>query len=1093
MRDALFYMKLFNYIVIFLLSSVWLAGQSINTEFGKNRVQFHNDFTNWWRYETENYISYWYGKAKNVAVPSIQFAELDFSEIQGLLEHRINEKIELIVYTDLTDLKQSNIGLSETFVNEPGRTKVVGNKIFVYFNGSHQHLRNQVRGGTATIFMNSLLFGNSLQEIVQNAVSTNIPDWYYKGMIDFIKYSWDPESDARLRAFLTRDKRPYSSFDRLAKNHPEIAGQSMWYYIQQIYGSETLSNLLYLSKINRSIESGFIYVLGFSFDEITADWYDFFLSIYQEEIPTMNTAVRENAWILRERCIIDKLEISPDGKTLLFARNNRDKVQVRTLDIQTKKETKHFGYGSINGLQETDTNYPLLAWRPDGNEISIVFEKRDKIYHKKINLVTGESITEPFAPEYQRVYSLSYINDLDFVISANTDGFSDLYYYKSKTRESDRITQDFYDDLDARYVQYGHEQGVLFSSNRKSSLPGKMTLDTILPIDDLDLYFLPLSEPYQLIKLGEEHPFNQLKPLVINNQEIVFLSDRSGVNNLQMVSDSGMTNKNYLTNFDRNIRTHNLVNDWYYYTVEDEQFHYLYRKKLDVNESYESTITTARIQNVQLSSKEKSQLNNRRKLKPWTVKEEQNKSPESYPDAYKFQSEFPDPPIKTPDFIAEILESNNPIPLIPKAQAGTQKVHKFNQVRAVASRLNFRIDDYSSKLDNSVLFEGLDSYAGERDDYNYTPMGILMKATVKDLFEDYQIEGGIRIPTSFSGAEYFLVLDDKKKRFDKRYALYRKINTSRSDIFSFSPERSKKATLIGLYQLKYPLDIFASIRATATLRNDRFYYLSSDLNTFNEPVDYTQRIGLRLEYVFDNTVPIDLNLWKGRRYKIYSEVLNKFDIQIAAPASFRPSTGFMTILGFDYREYISLDNRSIFAFRFAGATTFGSEKNLFFLGGMESWFLPKFDQSIPIPQDENFAYKTIAPNVRGFNYNIRNGNSFSLINSELRSPIFNYLSKRKIRYAFFRHFQLIAFFDAGMAWHGLSPYGEKNPLNSVVLENPPTVILNVNYFRDPLVMGYGLGVRTMIFGYFMRFDYAWGIETRKIQEPKFYISFGTDF
>jgi hypothetical protein len=293
--------------------------------------------------------------------------------------------------------------------------------------------------------------------------------------------------------------------------------------------------------------------------------------------------------------------------------------------------------------------------------------------------------------------------------------------------------------------------------------------------------------------------------------------------------------------------------------------------------------------------------------------------------------------------------------------------------------------------------------------------------------------------------------------------------------------------------LKYPLDIFTSLRATATLRNDRYYFLSSDPTTFSEPVDYTQRIGLKLEYVFDNTVPMDLNLWKGRRYKLYVEALNKFELQLSAPSAFKPSEGFMTIMGLDYREYIALDNWSIFAFRFAGATTLGSEKNLFFLGGMESWFLPKFDQSIPIPQDENFAYKTIAPNVRGFNYNIRNGSSFALLNAELRSPVFNYLSKRKLRYAFFRHFQVIGFFDAGMAWHGLSPYGEKNPLNSVVLENPPTVILNVNYFRDPLVMGYGIGVRTMILGYFMRFDYAWGIETRKIQEPKFYISFGTDF
>jgi len=32
-----------------------------------------------------------------------------------------------------------------------------------------------------------------------------------------------------------------------------------------------------------------------------------------------------------------------------------------------------------------------------------------------------------------------------------------------------------------------------------------------------------------------------------------------------------------------------------------------------------------------------------------------------------------------------------------------------------------------------------------------------------------------------------------------------------------------------------------------------------------------------------------------------------------------------------------------------------------------------------------------------------------------------------------------------------------------------------------------------LFGYFIKLDYAWGIETRVIQEPRLYLSLGTDF
>lgn len=41
--------------------------------------------------------------------------------------------------------------------------------------------------------------------------------------------------------------------------------------------------------------------------------------------------------------------------------------------------------------------------------------------------------------------------------------------------------------------------------------------------------------------------------------------------------------------------------------------------------------------------------------------------------------------------------------------------------------------------------------------------------------------------------------------------------------------------------------------------------------------------------------------------------------------------------------------------------------------------------------------------------------------------------------------------------------------------------------------GYGVGLRTTLFGYFVRADYAWGIETRRVQQPKLYLAMGLDF
>ena len=98
--------------------------------------------------------------------------------------------------------------------------------------------------------------------------------------------------------------------------------------------------------------------------------------------------------------------------------------------------------------------------------------------------------------------------------------------------------------------------------------------------------------------------------------------------------------------------------------------------------------------------------------------------------------------------------------------------------------------------------------------------------------------------------------------------------------------------------------------------------------------------------------------------------------------------------------------------------------------------------------------------------------------------------------AFLRDFQVTGFYDAGLAWYGLGPNAEDNPLNTIVVQNPPdnpVITVEARYFRDPLVMGYGFGLRSTLLGYFVKLDYARGIETGFVQPSRIYISLGTDF
>ena len=107
----------------FVICLADITAQQIQTEFGKNRVQYTDDMYKWWMYETQNFIVYWYGKGRNIAESAVQIAEYAHPDIQNLVEHRINDKIEIVVYTDASDLLQSNIGNEETLETLDATTK----------------------------------------------------------------------------------------------------------------------------------------------------------------------------------------------------------------------------------------------------------------------------------------------------------------------------------------------------------------------------------------------------------------------------------------------------------------------------------------------------------------------------------------------------------------------------------------------------------------------------------------------------------------------------------------------------------------------------------------------------------------------------------------------------------------------------------------------------------------------------------------------------------------------------------------------------------------------------------------------------------
>ena len=74
----------------------------------------------------------------------------------------------------------------------------------------------------------------------------------------------------------------------------------------------------------------------------------------------------------------------------------------------------------------------------------------------------------------------------------------------------------------------------------------------------------------------------------------------------------------------------------------------------------------------------------------------------------------------------------------------------------------------------------------------------------------------------------------------------------------------------------------------------------------------------------------------------------------------------------------------------------------------------------------------------------------------------------------------------------MDPWGRENSVNKEIITDGP---ITVTVFKDidPIVAGYGFGLRTTFLGYFVRMDWAWGVEDGvSTDKPMFYLSLSLD-
>jgi hypothetical protein len=268
-----------------------------------------------------------------------------------------------------------------------------------------------------------------------------------------------------------------------------------------------------------------------------------------------------------------------------------------------------------------------------------------------------------------------------------------------------------------------------------------------------------------------------------------------------------------------------------------------------------------------------------------------------------------------------------------------------------------------------------------------------------------------------------------------------------------------------------------------------------DLNFFNlipnaESVESNLNSYLRIssEFVYDNTSVLGQNMIEGTRMKA----------QISHNESLSNKSRSFSNFSLDFRHYQKLHRSLVFATRVIYGSFFGRYNHNYMLGGMDNWLFKNEPASeapwLPSVSSENnnIYFMEYVTSLRGFDYNTLHGNNTLLLNFELRLPIVRYFYNGPVRSSFLGNLQFIGFYDVGSAWTGASPFSSDNTI-SIVTVSEGSFEAKIQTFKNPWLMSYGAGMRTVILGYFMKMDLAWPIEDNSVGSPKFYFTLGHDF
>jgi hypothetical protein len=1046
-----------------------LAQPNVQT-FGRSRIQYKN--FDWKLYSTQNFNIYFYAGGDQAARNAAEYAERELKRITSFIGYYPYSKVTLIVYNSMTDLKQSNIGLQRDQFQTGGETLFLKNKLELAYDGTQTDFKRDLSYQLTELLLNDMMYGGSLKEALQSSYLLRLPDWFVSGVAAYTAEGWSMRMDNYVRDMLLVNNKARME-DLLARNQ-ELGGQAIWNYIAERYGYTSIQNILNLTRITRDTEVGITSSLNIPYKRFLQDCHNYYLQINSRGENPLVSLPAESKLFQKNRKDIRYTQpvLNPAGTLLAYAENENGSYQIIVKEVGSNRSRVVWKSGYKTVDQRIDYKLPVLAWRTN-TQLGFVEARRGQMVLRQINSTRRRSRIPVFddvrtpavtLSQFSQVRDMSYSEDgSTIVISAVRDGQTDLYLLSSGGRMMQQLTSDIYDDIQPVFLKGGSNQ-IAFSSNRFIDTTGQTAMGTFGGVvNNYDIFLM--SRDGGAARQITFSIASEMRPRATDDGNLVYLSEETGVRSLYRF-DIATNRRRPITNFVQDIESYDIGGsaNALAITATDNARSFVYLFPAYTSASPDTLPKTSR--QIILETRARSSASTvaaTRKIVESPGRRKAQRQGEVDIENYQFESD-----------VREQAQAETE----SKKQAAAQRTRPTTEGGIpIAGPANYDLRFSVQEVITSV-------YADPQLGF-----GIVGGINMSDLFENHHIRGSAFVRTDLETSRMFAEYMNLKNRFDIGMQYRRDVIVGQAPEFPGSVVRFGKHEFSPT--LVYPLSYSTSIRMQPKFVNTRFTYINSFITP--DRVDYFG--GGNIELVFDNSVVRGINMLEGTRMKAGLLGLNNFEHSSESFSKF-----YM-----DLRHYQKVHRQITLAGRITYGAFFGNAPKNFLIGGMDNWLFASEDDRAPSRDDvlvrtpADLFYLDYTTPLRGFNFNARRGSKVLLANLELRVPLVQYLYDGPVPSGFFRNLQFTAFADAGSAYNGTNPFTGNNSINTRIIggrvdqtSTSPFEITVINY-RNPFLLGYGVGARTTLFGVYGKLDMAWSQEDASVRGPKFYITLGYDF